>query len=217
MQRRTALVVVGALLLLTAGCNRREKKLKKCLASCEKLSSESSKSFCRTLCEGSAYRKMSLDELAAACKKGEGVACRIVFFRIEKTDPKKAAVFLKEGCTAKEKLCCGLLGRAYRDGKYGLTKDKATGLKYLAQACDQGEPFSCTSVGLSKHKSDPAKALSLFLKACAGGAKYGCGLAGVMYRDGRGTTRDVAKARVFMKKACDLGAASACKALARLR
>ena len=50
-----------------------------------------------------------------------------------------------------------------------------------------------------------------FSKACDGGIALACSNIGYMYKIGDGVTRDATKALEYLKKACSLGMAQACR------
>jgi uncharacterized protein len=54
-------------------------------------------------------------------------------------------------------------------------------------------------------------AASMFGKACTGGVAGACSDLGYMYKVGDGIDRDQNRALTYLKKACDLGMAQACR------
>jgi hypothetical protein len=59
--------------------------------------------------------------------------------------------------------------------------------------------------------------MTLYQKACDGGDAQGCFNLGVMYENGRGVTKDQAKAAQLYQKACDGGDAQGCENLKALK
>lgn len=66
---------------------------------------------------------------------------------------------------------------------------------------------------LSYDKQDFSKARKYFERACGLNNGRGCNNLGVLYRDGQGVEKDLAKAAYFYSKACKLGEQLACESL----
>jgi TPR repeat protein len=86
------------------------------------------------------------------------------------------------------------------------------------KACDKGEGEACIQLGrLLDHSfaldvtRDDAAARRAYEAACDDDQALGCTSAARMWSKGQGGPRDKAKARQFMKRACDLGIEYACK------
>lgn len=197
-------------------CKTKKDKLEECKRKCEKkLKLRAAKNLCKAICENKYGEKKSKGQLEKDCNKGNGEACFKMAGKNIKSDPSKAGKYLKKGCEAGHAKSCFYLGRAHDEGK-GVAKSREESTKYFEKACQGGYHKACANVGLRIIKTDPARAFKLLEKACAADSKYGCGLMGVMYRDGRGTTADKVKAKQYFKKACSMGLDMGCKQAAKL-
>ena len=211
------LLLFCAASLAHSGCKSKKDKMRECKRKCEKkLKLKAAQRFCKALCERKYGKKpRSEKQLVEDCKKGDGKACLRAANKFISTDKAKAAKYLQKGCDAKEYMACFYLAKAYNNGK-GVPKDKDKASKYFSMACDGGYHKSCTNVGLRLITSNPTKALAMFKKGCEADSKYGCGMTGVMYRDGRGVPVDKAQAKKYFKKACSMGLKLGCQQAAKL-
>src|SRR5262249_35458207 len=95
--------------------------------------------------------------------------------------------------------------------------DPTGALAWLQKGCTGGAAGACTSLGLDMmQKGDKKAAVELLDKACSGKDKLGCMGLGGLYLHGNGVKKDVPRAKVYLRQACDLGAKSACDKLATL-
>jgi uncharacterized protein len=81
------------------------------------------------------------------------------------------------------------------------------------QACAAGEATGCVNLGwamLKERERPGAAAAPYFGKACTDQVKLGCLGLGTIYRDGRDTPRDPARAAELFQNACDGGVKAAC-------
>ena len=81
--------------------------------------------------------------------------------------------------------------------------------KQLEPKCDAGDLRACVRLGgfynqgLFGLKQEPARAVSLFERACSGGNPEGCENLGWAYQIGSGVGPDMSRALKFYQKACD--------------
>jgi len=105
-----------------------------------------------------------------------------------------------------------------REGK-GVAADP-TPFDIVTRACRQGWAAGCGSLaafyidGRGPVPVDKPRAAALWEQACAGGHARSCSNIGFMFNVGDGVVKDSGKARVYLKRSCDLGFASACRWLA---
>lgn len=118
-------------------------------------------------------------------------------------DEAKGVEMVKKACDANNAQGCELYGRAFDKG-IGVTADAAQYAKLMEKACGLGSPGGCRSHALSFETSDP-KRIPLLEKACDGDDGIGCmGLGAAYLNGGQGTDKDLAKAKTYLQKACDL-------------
>ena len=94
----------------------------------------------------------------------------------------------------------------------------AEALPLAQQACNGGDMYACTDLGLLYEQGqgvaqDYVQARSFFLKACQGGSTYGCNEMGLAYLSGWGVPKDNAQARSWFQKGCDGGNNWSCEEL----
>ncbi|MBX3130871.1 MAG: sel1 repeat family protein [Polyangiaceae bacterium] len=77
--------------------------------------------------------------------------------------------------------------------------------------CDKGHAGSCAALGRSLARAGKdAEAVPRLEKACEGGDAEGCGVYASLLREGRGVTRDEAKAGTLATRACEGGSSTGC-------
>jgi len=100
---------------------------------------------------------------------------------------------------------------------FALTEDPAK----EEQACLAGEIVRCGRVaamsrmGYGGMPKDPAKAATLYQRACDGGIGSSCQALARMYESGEGVTQDAAAAAKFDQRGCDAGSVISCIGIAR--
>jgi TPR repeat protein len=88
--------------------------------------------------------------------------------------------------------------------------------------CDAGDAALCYSIGLAYDNGTDGfsvnrkLAAGYYEKACARDIAGACTNLGLLYRNGRGVTKDVSRAAALYKKACDANEPSACSNLGLL-
>jgi hypothetical protein len=101
----------------------------------------------------------------------------------------------------------------------GVPRDPARAVTLSQIACDRGELYACTTLGLAyEHGSgiplDLARAAALFQKACDGGEPRACTNLGLAYHEGSGVPLDLVRAATLSQKACDGGDVWGCRNIA---
>ncbi len=119
-----------------------------------------------------------------ACAAGEQAACTALVFQ-EAVDPET----LRSPCEGGEASACAGLGIAYATGK-GLTPDRTYGLSLLEGAC-AAERVCVWGV-------------------CDGDGAVACRWLGHMYTQGAGVKTSRREARLYYRRACDLGDLLSC-------
>jgi TPR repeat protein len=138
-----------------------------------------------------ASSERAADLYQRACDLGDVRGCNNLAVMFEKgdgrpQDVRRALEMYERSCNLNHALACRNVGRAYRDG-LGADRDPA------------------------RSAAAYSKAFELSTKMCAGNVAEGCSNLGFMYRSGNeGVTADDAKAREFLKRACDLGYRAIC-------
>ena len=143
---------------------------------------------------------------------------------------RRAAVGYEQRCEAEAGHACIVAGALYASGR-GVTKSTprahelyARGRPALEQQCTGGSAHACALLsyvharGLGGSK-DNVKSVEVSEQACQLGDVASCMLAGGLYAEGPGireVPKDAARAPASYRRACELGEARACHALARL-
>jgi TPR repeat protein len=92
-------------------------------------------------------------------------------------------------------------------------------LEACKTSCDQGEAMSCSHAGamylLGSHgvPQDDAKLADYKNRACTLGDLSSCNELGLFYKNGFHASKDFAKARALLKKACDGSEPNSCDSL----
>jgi uncharacterized protein len=131
--------------------------------------------------------------------------------------PKDGPDACKQKCDAKSQQSCAVLGVMYLRGQVGDKHDLAKAEPLLRRACNANVALGCGGLGsLLGVKGNVKKARPLFEKACAMGDALSCeSLGGLTMGADRVTpppdpTAAARKANVYYKRACELGAGTAC-------
>jgi uncharacterized protein len=215
-----------------ATCNRvcakiRDEDLAKCADDeCKKSVQETfgaCKSLCATVAKGPGKpMNEQADDAEQKCNKGDMEACATIggAYLLGKggkvKDEKKGLELLLKACDGKSGFGCEIYGRALEQGK-GIAPDPAAAVTYWQKGCDLGAGGACRSLALKKETTDPAR-IPLLEKACDKNDNLGCMGLGAAYLHGnQGAPQDLAKAKQYMQKACDLGAKSACDKAAEMK
>jgi len=167
----------------------------------------------------------ALTLMKTACDGGvvEGCYAVAIFFRdgagsaVAKS-PSDAAHYAQLACDGvggrRSADGCKLLGLFYDDGT-GVPKDRKKERELLATSCDLGSASGCAAYGglmlRDGMAADRKVAAEAFGKACDGNDAQGCYGLATCERQGWGTDRSPMSADDHLKKACDLGSASACR------
>lgn len=153
---------------------------------------------------------------------GDSVACikagAIYEFGLQGVEPdiSKAISFVKKGCYSGCGENCNFLGRIYEKN------NNPEAIVYYNKACKKSNGNGCYKIGFMYYlgsngfSKDFKKALNYFLEACKNDYAQGCTFAGVSYKTGTGTKKDLATSKKFFAKACKLGSEKACKSFKEL-
>lgn len=238
---RLGLGIGLVVVLAVTGCGKDEKKEKEaaCTNVCKKIRDEdlakcpdaacrqnveetfqACRGLCKTVANGPKGKGKSLaeqvDEAEAKCNKGDAESCAnlggayLLGKGGKEKDEKKALELLKKACDGKSAFGCEICARALDEGR-GTAPDKDGAKQYFEKACNLGSGGGCRSLAMRYEISDPAR-IPLLDKACKKDDNLGCMGLGAAYLHGnQGAPKDLAKAKQFLQKACDLGATSACE------
>lgn len=172
---------------------------------------DSCKSLAKTVGEADKPHKSLEDQVADEKKKcdgGDQDGCAmyggaLMLGKGTTKDEAKGVAMVKKACEANNAQGCELYGRAYDKG-IGVTADSAQYATLMEKACSLGSPGGCRSHAMSFDHADP-KRIPLLQKACDGDDGIGCmGLGAAYLNGGQGTDKDLAKAKTYLQKACDL-------------
>lgn len=87
-------------------------------------------------------------------------------------------------------------------------------------ACETGDAAACHAAALDSYYAPPSPstdsdALRFFQRACKAGYAPSCNGLGVLFAEGRGTARDLARAAELYRMSCEAGASTGCEHLAQ--
>jgi uncharacterized protein len=166
----------------------------------------------------------SLPALEDACRRGDGLACAqsaeaYVAGMIVEPDQARAALLYERGCDLRTQRACAGLARALARGQ-GLPPDIARGEDLARKACDADEPWGCHELAVM-YETVPAlfdrnprneQAIVLYQQACDARLTLSCSELAMVFHSGRGgATKDIARARVLLDRACGLGDSMSCR------
>jgi TPR repeat protein len=101
---------------------------------------------------------------------------------------------------------CTRIAELYWEGQNGHPHDPARAFRFATRACDAGDGFGCSLLGLCYQDGigtewAPARAVAAYEKACKAGAGVGCYNLSGMYSGAHGVDADPEKADALMKLA----------------
>lgn len=235
---RSALIAL-ALMAATVACSKKDDKEARCNSVCAKIRAEdlakcgsdaeckhqveeafqACKGLCHTIATTKPGEHKSMneqaDEAETKCSKGDAESCATIggAYLLGKggkvKDEKKGVELVKKACDGKSAFGCEIYGRALDEGR-GVDVDKEGAKTYFGKSCDLGGGGGCRALAMRYEVSDPAR-IPLLDKACQKDDKLGCMGLGAAYLHGnQGAPKDLAKAKQFLQKSCDLGATAAC-------
>jgi TPR repeat protein len=129
----------------------------------------------------------------------------------------RAAQYNELACEYGYPVGCNSLGLAYRDG-HGVTADPVRAMDLFAKSCDGGSALGCASLAMGTPdgmvpEDRAAKALPVLVSDCDPRRNPDlrvCTVAARMFENGRGSARDLDRARSLYGDACDRGDPDAC-------
>ena len=113
-----------------------------------------------------------------------------------------------DGCRGGNSAYCTQLGLYQYESGQGVVKSLTRAAELYRLACDKGEMFGCTNLGIlyrdgrgvpQSHKN----AVTLYRQACDAGHAAGCSSLGVQYENGQGVTKSQTRANELYRKGCD--------------
>jgi len=125
-------------------------------------------------------------------------------------------------CDAGYGWACGQAGWASHRGQ-GARQDDARALALFRRGCETAlttNEWSCGMAGILSLPKDPAEGARWLAKGCETkdpkrADEQACNRLGLLYAEGQGVAKDVARARVLFKRACDAKYERACSNLAK--
>ncbi len=129
-------------------------------------------------------------------------------------DDKKALPLYTKACNAGYAYSCARSALIYEEG-LAVTQDVDKAFKLYTKACGGGDMFACHNIALSYAKKGDKQskkiAFNFYKLACNGGYADSCIYLGRVYRDGKGLTNDLPKAKKYFSLACDAHNRLGCK------
>lgn len=163
-----------------------------------------------TIKDDSFTRDDGLSALGKACDGGETAACRELG---DALDPAQAAPVLEKLCKGGDKGSCDKLVTAVA------ANDPKAAVELAAKQCEAGNDAQCGDVGaglLIGSGDEPARGVSLLMKACDRGAWPLCTQLGQAYADGI-VPDDDSRAAALFGTACSHDDPDACFLLGKLQ
>jgi TPR repeat protein len=137
--------------------------------------------------------------------------------------PSKAVEAYQKACDGGYKLACRNLGLMLRDGR-GVTADLVRADALLDKACKGGVPLACTNAGdldaARAVKGGPARykeMLAHYKQGCDAGDPTACRQIGIAYLEGKGVTKSISAAAVWLERACMPDDPVACRVLGLMK
>jgi uncharacterized protein len=156
------------------------------------------------------------------CALGDNEACfssSQVLFRGEgvAADPAAGVAVLRRACQGGDGSMCYELANVLGNARYGAAKDPAAAYLAISSAC-RADPDFCIDASRSAAKlGKDDESFAHAKRGCDHDDADSCVRLGDLYRDGRGTTKDPARAKQAWTKSCDGGSSDgdevACKRL----
>jgi len=164
--------------------------------------------------------KRGVTLLDKACSKGTLAACVTLGRALLSgsgvpVHAEKALSSFEKACAGEELRGCGDLADLLNGGGFGITRDVQRAESLASRACDKGSAWACSVLGAIVMDRDPSRAAGVLEKGCEAGVPRGCRELALLHIGGRGVTRDLARAKQLLEKAC-AGWATACYDLAGL-
>jgi TPR repeat protein len=127
--------------------------------------------------DDSVYDRRSLQSCTDACGAGDAASCQLARL------PGKAARLYESACGRGEARGCQALAQMYDRGELGRNQGTAAA-RFHERACELGLARACYDLGVVYVRTDAARAVLLYEKACAGGEAEACSAAGYLLRNG---------------------------------
>jgi TPR repeat protein len=124
-----------------------------------------------------AEAKVDVARVAAACRRGDALACGLVYElsgSAEKGPGADERKMLEAGCKGGSAFACGSLGSVYAEG-HGVPKDEARAKQILARGCDAHGSLACVNAMAVSRRGQPDSAplspaaVALLDRACGYG------------------------------------------------
>lgn len=159
--------------------------------------------------------------LEKACSGGIAHACFNLALALHDSqfvphDLARAVKLAEKACDLGHALACGSAGRLYDNGD-GVAKDPAKATALFKKSCAGLAAGGCVELGLRTDgdhgTADYQVSFDAFTVACDRGHANGCTGLGIAYHQGKGVTKDLARARGFYQRGCDKKSGAACNNL----
>lgn len=190
---------------------------------CEKNNAEACYELSKTYALTDKIKMLELEQ--KACELGWMQSCfELGLFYKDNNNEQKAYEYFKISCDSDLAWACRELSLMYEFGDF-VTQDKVEANLLLNKAIKLYEPKCykeknfkiCEFLGEQySNKADWVNAIKFYSLACENGLPYTCGLVAQMYEKGENVKQDLAQAKEYYGKYCDLGFEEGCKEYKRL-
>ncbi len=147
------------------------------------------------------------------CDKKDGAACQMLSERASSRKNKaEARSYAEKACEYGREKSCWWRGALAMEAK-----DEQDAVRWFTKGCSAGDPFSCTSAGVSywKKLNEASKGFTFAKRSCDLGDKDGCDVLALMYLEGAGTPKDGGKAVAIYEAQCRAGFVASCNLAAK--
>ncbi len=201
-------LLLGAVLLLSTGCNPGAREARMLRGVCEDGKPGACVGLGDRLYEGDQVlrdRPQAADLFQRACDLGDARGCtRLAGMHLDgdaavSGDRDFAESLLDRGCEMENAQSCIQLADNFRRG--------ALAVELYQQVCDRDEPEGCMKLGTMlqegrQTRADPERAATLFEQACDAEFRAACTRLGESFAEGIGVTQDVDRAVELYREAC---------------
>lgn len=150
-----------------------------------------------------------------SCKLGSKDSCKV--YQMLSSPKENLPSFIRE-CENGDGLSCLVVAGLYLDGK-DVEQDKKKAKEYYKKSCKLGQKSGCKQYEALKDNDGDINLILLhsYRAECDNEGFFGCYNVGSIYELGNRTIKkDLAKAKIYYKKSCDMGFDKGCEKLKAL-
>lgn len=147
------------------------------------------------------------------CEAGNGKSCLKLAMRYYNASPKdnvNGSKFFSKACDGGQELGCDILAQMYV--KKWIPGGDDAAIASWGKGCELKSAICCSNSGMLQYRGKSYDgAFASLKKSCElEPSRIACASVGQLYLGGKGTTKDIAKARAALVLACDAGESTSC-------